>query len=136
MEGLPAQHELFDAFGPSEVTVETLTSGRSILFFGRYNDWQRFGVDTATGAVVVVHESDNSVGHVNASVTTFARSLDAFTSSCPFGSREDEEHDTVAAAFRDRLREIDPTSLREDPGFWHQLLFDISIGDWVAEEFD
>lgn len=137
-EGLPTAHELFDVLDPADAIVEQHSSGRTFLFVGVAEGVERYGIDTATGAVVAVNLHDDRVWHINASVMTFARSLDVFAQSCPFGSRgcEREEHEQAADAFRDRLHEIDPTSLREDPGFWHTLLFDIAIGDYGEEEFD
>ncbi|MGW6445008.1 SUKH-4 family immunity protein [Lentzea sp. NPDC055074] len=135
-EGLPASHELVDVFQPGDVVVEEHPSGRTFLVVGGYEDLERYCVDVGSGAVVVVSGVDGSVWHLNASAMAFARSLDAFTAACPFGSAEweAEEFERVAEAFREQLREIDPTSLSEDPGYWHSLLHDIAIGDYVEEE--
>lgn len=40
----------------------------------------------------------------------------------------------IAESLRRALAEIDPSTLREDPGFWHSLLFDVAIGDYRADE--
>lgn len=135
-EGLPASHELVDVVGAGDVVVEEHSSGRTLLVVGGYEDLERYCVDAGSGAVVVVSGIDGSVWHLNASAMAFGRSLDAFTARYPFGDAgwEAEEFERAAESFREVLREIDPTSLSDDPGYWHSLLHDIAIGDYVEEE--
>lgn len=132
-EGLPADHELFDA---SVATVEEHASGRAFLFVGEIKGVERYGIDIASGVVVAVNVHDSSVWFVNASVRQFALSLEAFTERFPFGTTDAEQEDLERAAdeFRVRLLEIDLAALDEDPGHWHGLLHDIAIGDYSDED--
>lgn len=128
---LPRRHELFEGFGPGELVAEE-RDGRGFLFIARADEYERYAVDLDSGAVVAVSDL-SGVWHVNESVAAFVRSMETFTELCPFGT--DDDCAEAADEFRARLREIDPTSLREDPGHWHGLLHDIAIGDYSAKEF-
>ena len=93
-------------------------------------------VDCATSAVLYVEAHAFTAFHVSGSPRTFAECLAVFerkTSQAPVDA-EREGWEDIAGSLRQSLAEIDPSTLRDDPGFWHSLLFDVAIGDYGDEE--
>lgn len=129
--GLTREHPLFSARGPDEVTVDD-RGGRTLLCLGEVNPHhQRLCVDAGTGEVVSLLLS-GGISHLNDSVAQFARSLEAFSARFPFYAEnaELEEREEAADELRDTLLEIDPSALREDPGYWYGILHDVAMGDY------
>lgn len=93
-------------------------------------------VECATGAVLYVEAYAFTAFHVSNSPRTFAECLEEVerkTSEAPFDA-EPEDWEDIAESLRRSLAEIDPSTLRDDPGFWHSLLFDVAIGDYSDEQ--
>jgi hypothetical protein len=69
---------------------------------------------------------------VNADLERFVTSVEEFDARAPFyeGHITAEQLEESALALRSRLAEIDPTSLREEDGFWDTLIFDVGLGDY------
>lgn len=136
--GLTDTHLLFTAAQPGAMTVSDEAGKlRKFLKIGSSDPLADFGIDIDTEAVVLVNDQDLSIWHVNSSIQSFAKCLERFTDDCPFGGAdvEPEELESLAAAFGRELTAIDPSSLEEDPGFWHDILFDIANGDYSADQF-
>jgi hypothetical protein len=136
--GLPASVILFtadetEAGGPEgggAADREAIRIGYGVEGEGSYY------VDCATGAVLYIEEHAYSEFHVSDSPQSFARCLEAFeraTSGTTIDTAP-EEWTEIAESLERTIAEIDPSALREDPGFWHSLLFDVSSGDYVDEE--
>ncbi|MFJ8113152.1 SUKH-4 family immunity protein [Streptomyces sp. NPDC096132] len=136
--GLPASFILFTA-------DETETGGpegggapvREAVRIGYGTEGEgAYYVDCATGTIDYIEEHTFSVLHVSDSPRSFARCLAAFegaTSGTTLDTSPEEWTD-IAESLERTIAEIDPSALREDPGFWHSLLFDVSSGDYVGEE--
>jgi hypothetical protein len=133
--GLPREHLLFAFAEPGVRTVAVNGSERRLLKIGEGGDVEEFCVDVESGEVVVLNTADSSVWHVNAAPDTFAASLEEFTSRFPYGDQETDlpEREALAQALGRALVEIDGTALREDPGYWHTILGDVAIGDYVDD---
>ena len=134
VRGLPREHLLFGALEHIEPLVSA--SGATRLRLGEVGEHDDLVVDTATGEVIDISADDGREWHVNDSVGQFAVALATFTAAnpfYPFGADLD-----VREAAADRLRteilRTDPTALREDPGFWNSILFDVAAGDYSDED--
>lgn len=95
-------------------------------------------MDCATGAVLYIEAYAYATFHVSGSPQAFAKCLEVFertTSEAP-ADAEPEAWEDIAESLRRSLEEIDPSTLCDDPGFWHSLLFDVSIGDYSNDVRD
>ncbi|GIG05341.1 SUKH-4 family immunity protein [Catellatospora coxensis] len=124
-------------FTPTDARSHT-ASGRDFIIIGQdgADDVEVFCVDAATGEVVITSLTlDAGVGHVNASPQAFDRCLAEFRRRCPYGDRgtSREDLETISADLGRALVAIDASTFDEDPGYWHNLLHDVAIGDYAAE---
>lgn len=134
--GLPVASVLFtadEASGPDldgAMDREAVRIGYDVEGEGSYY------VECGTGAVLHVEEYTFTEFHVSASVQSFAECLEVFErrTSETAADADSDELEKIAESLRRALAEIDPSTLREDPGFWHSLLFDVAIGDYRADE--
>jgi len=136
--GLPVDHVLFSATqAPYEVRVEEI-GGRSFLRvgFGAHDSEDSYCVDCASGEVVYLSRIDMSESHVNASPRQFDDCLRIFESEIAIAVSGDEPIGLEALAERlsQGISNIDSSALREDPGFWGSILFDVANGDYTEEE--
>lgn len=136
--GLPIDHVLFSALeAPLEERVEEV-GGRRLLRVGSgsQDDEDTYCVDCANGEVVYLSRFDMSDSHVSASPRQFAECLLAFESEISSAASESDPEllEALSERVARRISDIDPSSLREDPGFWGSILFDVANGDYVEEE--
>ncbi|WP_433305246.1 SUKH-4 family immunity protein [Actinoplanes sp. CA-030573] len=92
-------------------------------------------VDVDTGEVAITSvEVEAGIGHVNVSPRAFDRCITEFVRGLPYGSKDSErdELESMSEAVGRVLLGIDGSIFDEDPGFWHTLLNDVAIGDYVA----
>jgi hypothetical protein len=129
-EGLPEQDLLVEYCDWRNVSSIDIGSN-SFLSIGNTGD-EILGISTATARVVAISRIDADVAHIASSVIAFAALLEAFTRRYPFLPDKSGPDGCVHAAdeFKSELQRIDASALSEDPGFWNDLLMDISIGDY------
>ncbi|MFJ8604003.1 SUKH-4 family immunity protein [Streptomyces shenzhenensis] len=93
-------------------------------------------VDCKNGEVLYRDSGDPSLFFVNSSPQKFAEYLSVFeletARSASGGDPEmlEELSDLLARSFE----AIDSSALRDDPGFWRSILFDVAIGDYIDDE--
>ncbi|MFI1357467.1 SUKH-4 family immunity protein [Streptomyces sp. NPDC020898] len=134
--GLPVASVLFtadEADGPDlggAVDREVVRIGYDVEGEGSYY------VDAETGAVLYVEAYASTEFHVSASPQGFAECLEVFErkTSETAADADPDELEEITNSLRSAIEEIDPSTLREDPGFWHSLLFDVANGDYRADE--
>jgi hypothetical protein len=91
-----------------------------------------FGVDLLRGEIIYVAEYNSERFHVNSSPALFARCLEAFqrhVARC-VDVGDDAGFEAISDSLGRIIREIDSSAMRDDPGFWRSLLFDMAIGDY------
>lgn len=133
--GLPDDHLLFAATEPVVRTVRVDDSERHLLKLGQGGDYDEYCVDLQSGEIVSLNTEDSTVWHVNTSPSAFLSCLEEFAARFPYGDEETEleEREEMASRLAEALTEIDGTALREDLGFWHTVLGDVAIGDYVDD---
>ena len=130
--GLPADNPLFLPVSAYPLAAE----GREFIVVGGdgASDAGLYCVDIDTGEVAITSPGlDAGIGYVNASPYVFDRCISEFTRGCPYGSRTSEREDLelISEDLGRVLLGIDDTIFEEDPGFWHTLLNDVAIGDYL-----
>jgi hypothetical protein len=130
--GLPAGNPLFFPV-PAYAHAD---EGREFVVIG--NDGTEevglYCVDVDTGEVAITSlEVEAGIGHVNVSPQAFDRCITEFVRGLPYGSKdsEREELESISENVGRVLSGIDGSIFDDDPGFWHTLLNDVAIGDYV-----
>ncbi|WP_330348708.1 SUKH-4 family immunity protein [Streptomyces sp. NBC_00582] len=132
--GLPSSASGLFTAAESEGSEPERIGGRDVVRIG--NDGEGDGgyfVDCATGAVLYVAAYAFTEFHVSESPQSFVRCLEEFeraTSGAPRDADPDE-WTRIAESLERTIAATDPSALREDPGFWHSLLFDVASGDYA-----
>jgi hypothetical protein len=91
-----------------------------------------FGVGRLHGEIIYVAEFNSKRFYVNSSPELFARCLEAFQGHilrCP-DAGDCRELDGISDSLGKVIEGIDPSAMRDDPGFWRSLLFDVANGDY------
>jgi hypothetical protein len=134
-QGVPTDHLLFRANDPSEVFRIESNDGRIWVCIGSVGESEHLCVDARTGSVAGINPDTGDVWHVNSSVRAFAQSLAVFADGYPFypPDNDAEQQEQAAERLRRTLLNIDATALREDPGFWNTILFDVANGDYTDD---
>ncbi|MFJ5838092.1 SUKH-4 family immunity protein [Streptomyces shenzhenensis] len=134
--GLPAEHVLFSASEAAGGGVENI-DGRDLLRLGSGGDGDdAYCVDCKSGEVLHRDSGDPSLFFVNSSPQKFAEYLSVFELETARSASEDDPEmleelsDLLARSFE----AIDSSALRDDPGFWRSILFDVAIGDYIDDE--
>ncbi|WP_405688314.1 SUKH-4 family immunity protein [Streptomyces sp. NBC_00057] len=134
--GLPAEHVLFSASEAADGGVES-AEGRDLLKLGSGGDGDdAYCVDCKSGEVLYRGSGDSSLFFVNSSPQKFSEYLSAFERETTRSTGEDnpEMLEELADLLARSFQEIDASALRDDPGFWRSILFDVAIGDYVNDE--
>lgn len=93
-------------------------------------------VDCETGSVSYVTADGLASFHVSDSPRAFAACLEVFDRGISAALRETksepetEDWEEVAESLQQAIEAVDPAALRDDPGFWRSLLFDVANGDY------
>ncbi|MFF4588043.1 SUKH-4 family immunity protein [Streptomyces sp. NPDC001388] len=130
---LSSASALFTA-AESEVSEPERIGGRDVVRIGDDGEGDgRYFVDCATGAVLYVEAYASTEFHVSDSPQSFVRCLEEFerATSGASGDADPDEWTEIAESLERAIMAIDPSALREDPGFWHSLLFDVANGDYA-----
>ncbi|WP_224277942.1 SUKH-4 family immunity protein [Streptomyces sp. LS1784] len=134
--GLPVEHVLFSAAEDAGGGVES-AGGRSLLELGFGGDGDdAYCIDCETGEVFYRGSGDPSLYFVNSSPQKLSEFLSVFEFEVARSTVEDdlETLEELADLLGRSFGEIDPSALRDDPGFWRSILFDVAIGDYVDDE--
>ncbi|SEE21352.1 SUKH-4 immunity protein [Streptomyces sp. 3213] len=95
-------------------------------------------VDCETGSVSYDTADGLASFHVSNSPRAFAACLEVFergiTEALTETKSEPEDWEEVAETLQQAIGAVDPSTLRDDPGFWHSLLFDVANGDYAGAE--
>jgi SUKH-4 immunity protein len=95
-------------------------------------------VNCSSAAITYTESYEGSTYLVNSSPQSFADCLDIFQveTSRTMGTmgtnpaRLEEAANSIGAA----IEAIDSAAMRDDPGFWRSLLFDVANGDYSGDE--
>lgn len=134
--GLPVEHVLFSASESAGSGIEK-TEDRDLLKMGSGGDGDdAYCVDCETGEVLYRTSDDPSLFSVNSSPRKFSECLYVFELETARSVREGDPEalEELADLLGSSLAGIDLSALRDDPGFWRSILFDVAIGDYVDEE--
>nr|WP_170141024.1 SUKH-4 family immunity protein [Allonocardiopsis opalescens] len=131
--GVPGETFIFRARRPDIQPEFVYVDTQNFTIIGDGATSQVFCV-AEDGAVVAVNLIDRSVRHVNADVVKFARCLDYFMDSYPFGSVDvtREELEVIAGRLMAELMNIDHT-VSDGDAIWEYVVHDVAIGDYVDE---
>ncbi|MGA4856447.1 SUKH-4 family immunity protein [Streptomyces koyangensis] len=135
--GLPVEHVLFSASEAAGGGGVENVEGRDLLKLGSGGDGDdAYCVDSETGEVLYRGSDDPSLFFVNSSPRKFSECLSVFEVETVRSAGEDDPEmlEELADLLGRSLGEIDPLALRDDPGFWRSILFDVTIGDYVDNE--
>lgn len=141
--GLPAESRLFTAEEASASQDHDRIVTRRAVFVGFEAGDAAVGpasyyVDCETGSVSYVTADGLASFHVSDSPRAFAACLEVFDKGISEAlaevKSEPEDWEEVAESLQKAIEVVDPSALREDPGFWHSLLFDVANGDYSEEE--
>jgi hypothetical protein len=94
-----------------------------------------FGVDLLRGEVIYVAEYDFERFYVNSSPELFAGCLEAFqehVARCA-DAGDDADFEEISGSLAGVIEGIDPPAMRDDPGSWRSLLFDMATGDYCGD---
>ncbi|MFE3942752.1 SUKH-4 family immunity protein [Streptomyces sp. NPDC059118] len=135
--GLPVEHVLFSASEAAGGGGVEKVEGRDLLKLGSGGDGDdAYCVDSETGEVFYRSSGDPSLFSVNSSPQKLSECLRVFEleTARSAGEGEPETLEELADLLGRSIGEIDPSALRDDPGFWRSILFDVAIGDYVDDE--
>jgi hypothetical protein len=131
--GLPA---VPGVFAPAEPASDRAVGDEPTGVLLRIDDGTEgggfFGVGRLRGEIIYVAEFNSERFYVNSSPELFARCLDAFQDHilrcADAGDRTELE--AISDSLGKVIQGIDPSAMRDDPGFWRSLLFDVANGDY------
>ncbi|MET9482676.1 SUKH-4 family immunity protein [Streptomyces sp. NPDC006638] len=135
--GLPVEHVLFSASEAAGGGRVENVEDRDLLKLGSGGDGDdAYCVDCKTGEVFYRGSGDPSLFSVNSSPQKLSECLSVFELEIArsAGGDDPEMLEELADLLGRSLGEIDPPALREDPGFWRSIIFDVAIGDYVDDE--
>jgi SUKH-4 immunity protein len=131
--GLPA---VPGVFAPAEPPSDRAFGNEATGVLLRIDDGTEgggfFGVGCLHGEIIYVAEFNSRRFYVNSSPELFARCLEAFHDHvlrCP-DAGDRTELEGISDSLSKIIEGIDPSAMRDDPGFWHSLLFDVANGDY------
>lgn len=131
--GVPRDHLLFGA--NESLRREVTASGRTCLRIGEVGSGDGLFVDEKSGEILFIGAHDGNEWHVNRSLRQFIQSLDLFEDSYLFYGANSaiDVREAAVSQLRAALTTVDPTSTRDEPGFWNTVLFDVGVGDYADE---
>lgn len=135
--GLPAEHVLFLASEAAGGGGVEKVEDRDLLKLGSGGDGDdAYCVDCESGEVFYRGSDDSSLFSVNSSPQKLSECLSVFEleTARSAGEGDPEMLEELADLLGRSLGEIDSAALRDDPGFWRSILFDVAIGDYVDDE--
>jgi hypothetical protein len=135
--GLPAVPGVFTpAQSPSDRVFADEAAGALLRVSDGIEGGGFFGVSCLHGEVIYVAEFNSRRFYVNSSPELFARCLEAFqqyTMRCT-DAGDHAGFEEISNSLGGVIDGIDPSARRDDPGFWHSLLFDVANGDYRGGE--
>jgi len=130
--GLPAVPGVFTpAESPQERVFGDAAAGALLRISLGTEGGGFFGAGLLHGEIIYVTEYNSQRFYVNSSPELFAGCLEAFQEHAARCASAGADFEAIAESLGEAIERIDPPALRDDPGFWRSLLFDMANGDYA-----